>query len=73
VWVSGHCEIDENEMVDEAAKRGCELEQDDVECLRSSVRFCVKRVLERRVWKHERSESVWGCLWMTCVNFVIRL
>ena len=63
VWVPGHSAIAENELADAVAARSCSLMQNDVACLRTSVRFCLKRLLDRGAWMHDRCKEVYdGCI-----------
>ena len=60
VWVPGHVMIEGNELADRAAGRAAGLNQGGKECLKSSVRFCLKSMMNRRVWSHVRCREVYG-------------
>ena len=60
VWIPGHCAIVGNELADAAAARGCSMVQNNVECLRTSIRFCLKGLLVRNVWMHDRCKAVYN-------------
>ena len=47
VWMPAYCEISENELADDAARRGCDLRQKDPACLRTTVRAYLKGVAEK--------------------------